>query len=114
MMLTEGSNVVPPFPGVVLSSSMGRELLLFALQFIELKVMKVCIFVTDFNEISPSKLLRNNIKVKEKFSVVLVHSHHKSAQYSYLIMRIHFCGRKQWNSYPQVHVHEVLKDMSEL
>jgi hypothetical protein len=35
--------------------------------------------VSDFNEISPSKLLRNNIKVKEKFCVVLVHSYHKSA-----------------------------------
>jgi hypothetical protein len=40
----------------------------------------VCIFVFDFNEITPLKLLRNNIKVKEKFSVVLVHSYHKSAQ----------------------------------
>jgi hypothetical protein len=26
-----------------------------------------CIFVSDFNEITPSKLLGNNIKVKEKF-----------------------------------------------
>jgi hypothetical protein len=29
--------------------------------------------VSDFNEITPSKLLENNIKVKEKFRVVLVH-----------------------------------------
>jgi hypothetical protein len=36
--------------------------------------------VFDFNEISPSKLLRNNIKVKEKFCVVFVCSSHKSAQ----------------------------------
>jgi hypothetical protein len=35
----------------------------------------VFIIVSDFNEITPSKLLRNNIKVKEKFCVVLVHSH---------------------------------------
>jgi hypothetical protein len=33
----------------------------------------------DFNEISPSKLLGNNIKLKDKFCVVLVHSYHKSA-----------------------------------
>jgi hypothetical protein len=41
---------------------------------------RVCInihFLSDSNEISPSTLLRNNIKVKEKFYVVLVHSHHK-------------------------------------
>jgi hypothetical protein len=31
-----------------------------------------CIFEFDFNEITPSKLLGNNIKVKEKFSVVIV------------------------------------------
>jgi hypothetical protein len=31
-------------------------------------------FVFDFNEITPSKLLENNIKVKEKFCVVLVHN----------------------------------------
>jgi hypothetical protein len=41
--------------------------------------MKQCAFLCDFNKISPSKLLKNNIKVKEKFSVVLVHSHHKNA-----------------------------------
>jgi hypothetical protein len=29
-------------------------------------------FVSDFNEITPSKLLKNKIKVKEKFCVVLV------------------------------------------
>jgi hypothetical protein len=34
-------------------------------------------FISDFNEITPSKLLENNIKVKEKFCVVLVHSFHK-------------------------------------
>jgi hypothetical protein len=45
----------------------------------------LCIFVFDFNEISPSKLLRNNIKVKEKFCVVLVHSYHKSAQTNTLV-----------------------------
>jgi repressor of nif and glnA expression len=37
-------------------------------------------FVSDFNEITPSTLLGNNIKVKEKFCVVLVHSLHASAQ----------------------------------
>jgi hypothetical protein len=35
-------------------------------------------FVTDSNEITPSKLLGSNTKVKEKFSVVLDHSYHKS------------------------------------
>jgi hypothetical protein len=35
---------------------------------------------SDFNEITPSKLLGNNIKVKEKFYVELVHSFHTSAQ----------------------------------
>jgi hypothetical protein len=34
----------------------------------------LCIFVFDSNEITPSKFLRNNIKEKEKFCVVLVHS----------------------------------------
>jgi hypothetical protein len=33
-------------------------------------VCYVCIFVFDFNEITPSKLLRNNIEVKEKFCVL--------------------------------------------
>jgi hypothetical protein len=36
----------------------------------------------DFNEITPSKLLGNKIKVKEKFCVVLVHSLHTTAQLS--------------------------------
>jgi hypothetical protein len=39
------------------------------------------IFIFDSNEITPSKLLRNKIQVKEKFCVVLVHtthSYHKS------------------------------------
>jgi hypothetical protein len=40
------------------------------------------IFVSDFNEIPPSKLLRTNIKVKEKFCVVLVHSFDKTAHIS--------------------------------
>jgi hypothetical protein len=35
-----------------------------------------CKFESDFNEITPSKLLRNNIKVKEKFYVMLVYSYH--------------------------------------
>jgi serine/threonine protein kinase len=36
--------------------------------------------VLHFNEITPSKLLGNKIKFKEKFSVVLVHSDCKNAQ----------------------------------
>jgi hypothetical protein len=39
--------------------------------------MSICVF--DFNKITPSKFLSNNIKVKEKFCVVLVHSNRKSA-----------------------------------
>jgi hypothetical protein len=35
--------------------------------FDSVNVEYVCIFVSDFNEIFPSKLLWNNIKVKEKF-----------------------------------------------
>jgi 2-oxoglutarate dehydrogenase complex dehydrogenase (E1) component-like enzyme len=35
-------------------------------------------FISDFNEITPSKLLGNNIKVKEKIYLVLVHSYHTS------------------------------------
>jgi hypothetical protein len=34
----------------------------------------LCIFVSEFNEFTPSKLLGNNIKVKEKFCVLFVHS----------------------------------------
>jgi ankyrin repeat protein len=34
--------------------------------------LSVHFFVSDFNEITPPKLLENNSKVKEKFSVVLV------------------------------------------
>jgi hypothetical protein len=33
--------------------------------------------VYDFNEISTSKLLGNNIKVTDKFCVLLVHSFHR-------------------------------------
>jgi hypothetical protein len=36
------------------------------------------LFVSNFNEITPSITSRNNIKVKEKFCVVLVYSYHKS------------------------------------
>jgi hypothetical protein len=36
-------------------------------------------FEFDFNEITPSKLLRNNIKVKDKYCGVLVYMYHKSA-----------------------------------
>jgi hypothetical protein len=38
----------------------------------------------DFNEISPSKLLRN-IKVKEKFCVVLVHKSALILSYYYVL-----------------------------
>jgi hypothetical protein len=37
----------------------------------------MCILAFDFNEITPSKLLRNNIKLKEKCCVVLVHTSNK-------------------------------------
>jgi hypothetical protein len=35
--------------------------------------------VSDSNEIFPSKLVTNNIKLEEKFDVVVVHSPHKNA-----------------------------------
>jgi hypothetical protein len=42
--------------------------------------------VFDSNEITPSKLLGNNIKIKEKFSVVLVHFSHKIIPVRHMII----------------------------
>jgi hypothetical protein len=79
--------VYPESRPISLAGAPSNELFLLFLHSILLFIHHVTItvlntweFVSDFNEITPSKLLRNNIKVKEKFCVVLVHfNNHNSA-----------------------------------
>lgn len=46
-------------------------------------MLLTCTVVFAFNEIAPQKLLGNNTKVKEKYFVVSLHSHHKCTLTNY-------------------------------